>query len=255
MKRLSPLFLIVLLFIGKDAFATDQAESALAQGIYFSSLPLKNYERISRIQIETSCYHFSDFHKIPEDWSIKLDRPISGVEKLDMTAGHGSSQLLSIRELDGVIGITVNDNCLTLNIVATVVTEVLDEKRIRINDITLKPFMSNTPPMLERLISAYPFYASKQRADQIKGNYKKIQIGMTPQQVKQLLGEPDEIRPFYEPKIYKPKQIGYTHWYLIQRKTDKGSRNDKDEKLVRVFYDLNWIVTRVDHWGFDEQQR
>ena len=75
---------------------------------------------------------------------------------------------------------------------------------------------------------------------------------MTLQQVKRILGDPDEIRPLYELEIYKPKQIGYTHWYLIQRKIVKGSQNERDEKLVRVSYDLNWTVTHIDHWGFDE---
>ena len=91
----------------------------------------------------------------------------------------------------------------------------------------------------EKLIKTYPYYASKQKSSRIKGNYTKIQKGMTSKQVQQLLGEPDEIRPLSEPNILDPKQIGYTHWYLIQRKTDTGSQNDGDEKLVRVSCDLN----------------
>lgn len=106
----------------------------------------------------------------------------------------------------------------------------------------------------ERVISTYPYYASKERAAQIKDNYAKTQIGMVPKQVKELLGEPDEIHPLFEPKINNPKQIGTTHWFIIQRKTDNGSPNDQDEKLVRISYDLNWKVTRIDKWGFDEQQ-
>jgi hypothetical protein len=104
----------------------------------------------------------------------------------------------------------------------------------------------------EKLIKTYPYYASKLRASEIKDKYRKIQEGMTSKQVMQLLGEPDEISPLYEPKILEPKQIGYTHWYLIQRKTDKGSQNDRDEKLVRISYDLHWVVMIVNHWGFEE---
>jgi hypothetical protein len=107
----------------------------------------------------------------------------------------------------------------------------------------------------EKLIKAYPYYASEQRTAQIKSSYKQIQKGMTTEQVKKLLGEPDEIRPAYEPEIWNPNQIGYTHWYLIQRKTDTGSQNDRDEKLVRIFYDFKWSVVKVDHWGFDERKR
>ncbi|MGA2526168.1 MAG: hypothetical protein ABSF79_06075 [Smithellaceae bacterium] len=98
----------------------------------------------------------------------------------------------------------------------------------------------------------YPYYASKERTDQIKNNYKKVQKGMNPQQVKLLLGKPDESTALYEPKIWNTKQIGYTHWFIIQRKCENGSVKEKDEKLVGIRYDLQWKVTVVDHWGFDE---
>jgi len=102
---------------------------------------------------------------------------------------------------------------------------------------------------------SYPYFATKERSDQIRNNYESIQLGMTPEQVKVLLGEPDETQPLFEPNIKNAKQVGNTHWFLIQRKTDKGSVNAKDEKLVRISYDLNGKVTRVDHWGFDERKR
>ncbi len=78
---------------------------------------------------------------------------------------------------------------------------------------------------------------------------------MAPQEIESLLGEPDETHPLYEAKISNAKQIGYTQWFLIQRRTDKGSVKDKDEKLVRVSYDLDWKVTVVEHWGFDDKNR
>ena len=77
---------------------------------------------------------------------------------------------------------------------------------------------------------------------------------MTPQEVKALLCEPDETTPIYEPKIWKPKQIGYKQWYIIQRKCDDCSEKEKDEKLVGVGYDLQWKVVIVDHWGFDKKE-
>ena len=108
--------------------------------------------------------------------------------------------------------------------------------------------------MENRQIS-YPYFATSERSDQIKKYYKIIQIGMTPQEIKSLLGEPDETHPLYEAQILNAKQIGYTQWFLVQRRTDKGSAKDKDEKLVRVSYDLNWKVLGVDHWGFDDKNR
>lgn len=107
----------------------------------------------------------------------------------------------------------------------------------------------------ESKIASYPYFATHERIAQIKGNYRKVQLGMTSEEVKSILGDPDETRPLYEPKIWNAKQIGYTHWFLIQRKVAEGSANDRDEKLVRVSYDLNWKVTHVHHWGFDEEKR
>jgi hypothetical protein len=98
----------------------------------------------------------------------------------------------------------------------------------------------------------YPYYADKERADQIKNNYKKVKEGMTPYEVKSILGEPDETSTLYEPKIWKPKQLGYSQRFIIQRKCENGSVKEKDEKLVGIRYDLQWKVTAVDHWGFDE---
>lgn len=65
--------------------------------------------------------------------------------------------------------------------------------------------------------STYPFYASVERSKQIIENYRTVDIGMTVDQVKTILGSPDEDLPLFEPKIYKPKQVGRTHWYLLQR--------------------------------------
>jgi outer membrane protein assembly factor BamE (lipoprotein component of BamABCDE complex) len=108
--------------------------------------------------------------------------------------------------------------------------------------------------LMENKPIKYPYYASKERIDQIKNNYKKVKKGMTPQQVKSLLGEPDETRASYEPRIWGAKQDGYTQWFIIQRKCKHGSVKEKDEKLVRVGYDLQWKVEMVTHWGFDEKE-
>jgi hypothetical protein len=74
---------------------------------------------------------------------------------------------------------------------------------------------------------------------------------MTVEQVKSVLGDPDEIKELYEPKIKTPKQIGNTYWYIIQRLQESGSAVDKAEKLVRVSFSLKGRVTAIDYWGFD----
>jgi len=98
----------------------------------------------------------------------------------------------------------------------------------------------------------YPYAASPARANKITSEYKKVMVGMDAKEVIGLLGQPDETHPLYEPKIYKPNQIGFTHWYLIQRMKENGSVNEKKEILVRVSYDLQWQVKALDHWGFNE---
>ncbi len=93
------------------------------------------------------------------------------------------------------------------------------------NDISDKPITR---------IKSYPYYASTQRTQIIIENHDKIQKEMNSKDLLNIMGEPDEIRPLYEPKHNPPrKPVGTTWWYIIQRKQENGSVIDKDEKLVR----------------------
>jgi outer membrane protein assembly factor BamE (lipoprotein component of BamABCDE complex) len=96
----------------------------------------------------------------------------------------------------------------------------------------------------------YPYVATTERKTQIEYGFNKIEKGLTYKQVKNLLGQPDEIKPLYQPKIKNPKQIGTTYWYIIQRTKENGSVKEKNEKLVRVSFSLSGKVTQIDHWGF-----
>ena len=109
----------------------------------------------------------------------------------------------------------------------------------------------------QRLISfgtqadmSYPYFASEERRELIKNGYGKILIGDSEQTVLEKLPAPDEILELFEPKIYAPKIIGKTYWYIIQRRAVSGSLNEKDEKLVRVSFSLQGKVTNIEHWGF-----
>ncbi|MBK8126081.1 MAG: hypothetical protein IPK56_05140 [Elusimicrobia bacterium] len=95
-----------------------------------------------------------------------------------------------------------------------------------------------------------PYVAGHERKTSIEQGYAKIKIGMTPKQVEECVGNPDEVNPLYEPKIKNPKQIGITYWYWIERRQETGNANERGEKLVRVSFDLKNQVTAVDHWGF-----
>ncbi|MDH5258343.1 MAG: hypothetical protein OEX07_10045 [Gammaproteobacteria bacterium] len=94
----------------------------------------------------------------------------------------------------------------------------------------------------------YPYFASPERAKSIQEGYKIIKIGMELNEVKEILGEPDEIQDLYEPKIKKPKKIGFTYWYIIQRTKRTGSQNKKNETLVRISFGLSGQVVKVDRW-------
>ena len=120
---------------------------------------------------------------------------------------------------------------------------------------SLAPIVGRTQETKTSTTITYPFHASGERSKQIIENYRTIEIGMSVDQVNTIIGPPDENLPLFEPKIFKPLQIGRTHWYLLQRLTETGSANDKAEKLVRISYDTNWKVIRVDHRGFDEKNR
>lgn len=99
-------------------------------------------------------------------------------------------------------------------------------------------------------IVKYPYYASPERSLLITTNYTEIKTGDSIDKVLKKLPSPDEVHDLYEPKVFRPNIIGKTYWYIIQRKAESGSVNEKDEKLVRVSFNLQEIVTKIDHWGF-----
>ncbi len=94
-------------------------------------------------------------------------------------------------------------------------------------------------------LTDYPYVASKERVASITTNYKKIEKNMRVDEVKKILGEPDEIRELYEPIKKNGKLIGYTYWYIIYR---KDNNNTKDESLVRISFDLTKKVIDIVSW-------
>ena len=94
----------------------------------------------------------------------------------------------------------------------------------------------------------YPYYATPERASIIERGFFKIKPGITVNEVINVMGKPNEIRDLYESISKNSKKIGFTYWYLIQRIQDSGSQNDKNEKLVRVSFNLKGEVIGVDKW-------
>ena len=93
----------------------------------------------------------------------------------------------------------------------------------------------------------YPYIASSEKKMRIEKGRKEVLVGMTIEQVKKKIGDPDEIHNLYDKKKSK-KRVGYTYWFILQRKVESGSVNEKQEKLVRISFNLDGIVTKVDSW-------
>ncbi len=92
----------------------------------------------------------------------------------------------------------------------------------------------------------YPYHATPERERAILEGYGNIKSGMNVNEVKKILGEPDEVRDLYEPNIKTGNKIGFTYWYLIQRIKGSGSQAEKNERLVRVSFGLDGKVNKVD---------
>jgi hypothetical protein len=115
--------------------------------------------------------------------------------------------------------------------------------------IVMAPAWAIEMPITTKEIATYPFFASPERALAIRSGFARIVAGMSPSQVASVLGEPDEVRTAYEPKIKRAKVVGYTYWYVIRRLRRDGSVVEKQEALVRVFFGLDDRVVKVDAWG------
>lgn len=97
----------------------------------------------------------------------------------------------------------------------------------------------------------YPYYASKERASQIHSGIKKLVIGMPVNDVKNIMGAPDEIRNvFFTPvKMKEGKPDGFSYFYIIQRKKPFGGIVEKNEKLYRVRFNANGILIAIEKEG------
>ncbi len=102
-----------------------------------------------------------------------------------------------------------------------------------------------------REIVEYPHVASPERAAAIRAEYAKVALGMPSAKVREILGEPDEIRPLYERATKRPKTVGQTYWYVLRRRVAHGSHNERQESVVRVSLDTDGVVIGIDAWGLD----
>lgn len=98
-----------------------------------------------------------------------------------------------------------------------------------------------------KTIIKYPYYVSQEREDRISKGYSLIDEGMNIEEVEKLVGVPDEVNDIFDKNNWN-KKIGFSYVYLLQRIVPEGSVSEKKEKLVRVMFDLNGRVIKVDKW-------
>ena len=98
----------------------------------------------------------------------------------------------------------------------------------------------------------YPYEASAERWKQIETGYKQLKEGMSVQEVVDIMGEPDDITPYYEGNIWSKQDVpmkGKSYWYILRRLEEVGSTY-KSEALVRVFLSEDERMTGMQNWGF-----
>ena len=75
----------------------------------------------------------------------------------------------------------------------------------------------------------YPYIAPAERAKQIRAGRSALVVGSSTEAVKKAIGEPDEVRDLFD-KIKSAKPIGYTWWYIVERRAASGSASRYQRK-------------------------
>ncbi|PLW99100.1 MAG: hypothetical protein C0594_17415 [Marinilabiliales bacterium] len=96
----------------------------------------------------------------------------------------------------------------------------------------------NDTKLFQKEVS-YPYKASENREKVILENMNKLEKGMTKKEVIELMSAPDEINLTYSSIKSKSKDnvIGSSLVYILKRKAESGSADQKGEKLIRIHFD------------------
>ena len=100
------------------------AQGAARQTVYWPSklVSTTGNLRITELRVSLACGEVKARKNIPSDWNMEVIRPISARSELHFSAGHGASDIPSLKELDGVIVIgDVDKACFEIS--AQIVTE------------------------------------------------------------------------------------------------------------------------------------
>jgi hypothetical protein len=91
----------------------------------------------------------------------------------------------------------------------------------------------------------YPYYATAERRAVILDKASRVNEGQLAAEVEKILGRPDEINDTFR-QVKGTQKTGYSYVYLVQRLRERGSEQEKDEKLIRIRFGLDDRVRRID---------
>ena len=69
-------------------------------------LPANEDMRIYELHITLKCGYIKAVNNLPDDWSLEITRPVSGISELHAEAGHGISRIASMAEFNDVIKVS-----------------------------------------------------------------------------------------------------------------------------------------------------
>ena len=134
----------VVLILTTLVYASLAQASRKGRGqlLWFPKQALSDDERIEEVHLSVACGHIEALTSIPRDWHVEVQREISGIEQLHLTAGHGASRLGGFADLDGTIRIEIIESgCFDLSATAIVWKNSSSAREVRFNrtELSLRP--------------------------------------------------------------------------------------------------------------------
>ena len=109
--------------------------------------------------------------------------------------------------------------------------------------VTPKPDGKKTYEEFAATIKSYPYDAPQERKDRIVKNYPKLELGMSKEQVAELIGDPDYSQLGYGPKGPRPQWHGSNWTYWLRKRDNLVNLNDP---CLEIFFGTDdratWIV-------------
>ena len=123
--------------------ATTTLNAGEVKNQYQYSLPKielrhEPYEQIDKIEVFVKCGSIAAVNKIPYDWSVQVNNPVSGDTTMSMEAGHASNSVTNSGIFDNFVTISKPlDSCFDIIVSVRIFWEN-EERTIRFKKEDLK---------------------------------------------------------------------------------------------------------------------